>query len=215
MSILKFERLGIILETFFVQPVPFSDTLVQELAFKALGKFRRFGLTPTAISSTPGDRLFGYIFSFSLGKSVFRMNAEKIEINCLDATSPSEASAMWQFVTEAAGLANFLKKEDTSTFQIYAHAAFKSEGDKEAFLKSVPLADGVKLGGLIAYSVPENWNREIRFQVDRSTLVQGGLFILLGTSIQDLITADILTKVYKNFEEFTSRMGIQIEATNG
>lgn len=209
MSNLSFNRVGLFFETHFQKAIPYSDGLFRQWGVRALERFGSAGLAPSAIVARPADRVFGYNFSFQLGKAAFKVTAQKLEVTFLDAISKVEAQGLFQFLHESMRIFG-PSPDDVSTFQLYAHAAFKTEDDRKEFIKTVPLPEGVSLGGVIAYSFVEGWGREIRLQIDKSNAIKDGLFIIMGTTIQGLITPEIVTTVFKSFEKLISRMGINV-----
>jgi hypothetical protein len=207
---LTYSRGGLLFETHFHKAIPYSDAAFRDWGTKALDCFGSAGLAPSAIVAKPGDRLYGFNFSFSIGKATFKLSAKKLEVAFLDATTKIEAQGMFQFLRESLQILS-PSIDDISNFQIYGHASFKSDNDKIQFVKTVALPDGVTLGGAIVYSVVEGWNREIRFQIDKSVALKDALFVLIGTSIQGLITPEIVTTVCKSFEKLISKMGFNFE----
>jgi hypothetical protein len=214
MSKLILRRFGIIVESRFQNPIPFSEELNQKRALKALERFRRVGLMPSAITVSTADRLFRHQFDFTLGKCSFHINAERLEIKCLDGLFPDEVGQAGEFIEQALQIIE-LTKGDATSFQMYAHAEYKTEADRKEFMREVVLPNGITVGGLIAYSTVEGWSQEIRCQMDRSVIIKDGLFMIFGTTTSDLITKEIFSTVYKSFETFARRMGITVEMRNG
>jgi len=214
MKVLTLQRFGIISESFFPKPIPYSDLLVQQMASKAVEKFRSAGVLPSGVVCNSGDRVFGHSLFFSAlaAKCSFRMTSEKIEVKCMDAVVQAEYKAFWQFVIDCAEIAE-LGKDVPSHFQTYVHVSFQSAADRREMLgRFGDLPEGVSPGGYILYSHSPNWKHEIRLQLDRSLAIQDGLFILVGTRIDGLINQENLTTVYGSFEELGAKMGFKVEA---
>jgi len=214
MKVLTLQRFGIISETFFPKPIPYSDLLVQQVASKAIDKFRSAGLLPSGVVCNPGDRVFGHSLFFAAlaTKCSFRMTSEKIEVKCLDAVVHAEYGAFWQFVIDCAEIAEF-GSEVPSHFQTYAHVTFQSAADRKEMLESFGnMPEGVSAGGYTLYSHSPSWKHEIRLQLDRSAAIPDGLFILVGTRIDGLINKENLTTIYRSFEELGAKMGFKVEA---
>ncbi len=214
MKVLTLQRFGIVSESFFPKPIPYSDLLVQQVASKAIDKFRSAGLLPSGVASNPGDRVYGHSLFFAAlsGKCSFRMTSDKIEVKCIDAVSQAEYGAFVQFVIDCAEIAQ-LGNEVSSHFQTYVHATFQSASDRQEMLgRLASLPEGVSAGGYVVYSQSAGWKHELRMQVDRSVAIPEALFILVGTRIDGLINKENLTTIYRSFEELAAKMGFKVEA---
>ena len=89
------------------------------------------------------------------------------------------------------------------TASLYAHASFNPSSAYKEFTSKFGFAGGnVELAGAVAHLKTSAWTEPIRFQIDRSELLQSGLFLSWTTKLKNWpMTFEMLDSIKKSTDE--------------
>lgn len=203
---------GVTFQTQFPEPIPFSKANIETTAQRILTALKHLGVGPGQFQVVKSDDLFGYDLRLNIfqGNGTYSLNPQRAEISLQNARSKDDLNLV---VSCLVLLSESTPSPESSTsfLQAHMHCSVESTSRGKYFSDLIKLGEHIVVGGLIAYSKPPDWEDEIRLQVDRSLILEAGLFFAWTTRLRvSKLSREMVERVSNHFDEMLKRCGIEI-----
>jgi hypothetical protein len=208
---LKAQVFGVAVESPFVEARPFSKDWLDKIAIRTLNGFKNYGLKPENIVLRNTDVLFGYELSFPLfgGSATVALSATRFLLNFQNVTSRSAFGTVSETIVRAHALIEAAQFAE-HMIRVIAHMPLFNQAEQIDKLMADP-ANQIEFGGKLVHVRIDDWAEAIRFEVDRSLLLQNALFLSWMTKFRGELNPDILSRAASAFENIPTRFGFSFQ----
>jgi hypothetical protein len=206
------QNFGVSVEAVFQKPVSLREAQPETCAEKLVAFLHSWNLKATRLELYKRDSLYSFELNGAVyGESVkILLNSERFYLSFANGRTQAD------FQTIAGALIGFsesfmLPPDSITAANLYAHSSFSSSALYKEYLSRFGVANvNAELSGAIAYLMTKTWTESIRFQIDRSEMLQSGLFLSWTTKLKSWpLSLNVINAVKESTDETSEVFGLK------